>query len=184
MSLAFALCSRGRGGRSRTRLHPYRMPVSLPPLAATWRRPEQSGRPLPAIEAATVATNGSGSKCGRSHPRRWYRPGRLGCAILASAVASSRNPRRDCPHLQSTRGSCPDMRRAGGLRHGFGLRLSLCAPGGQPSRCDTSAGRGRRGEAARWRSRRPVAVAGRGPGWPGRRRRRGCEPGGGPPASP
>ncbi len=37
------------------------------PFAATWRRHEQSGRPLPAIEAATVATNGSGSKCGRSH---------------------------------------------------------------------------------------------------------------------
>jgi hypothetical protein len=35
--------------------------------AAAWRCPEQSGHPLPAIEAATAATNGSGSKCGRSH---------------------------------------------------------------------------------------------------------------------
>src|SRR5690348_11661297 len=34
-------------------------------FAATWRRHEQSGRPLPAIEAATAATNGSGSPaCG------------------------------------------------------------------------------------------------------------------------
>ena len=39
------------------------------PFAATWRCHEQSGHPLPAIEAAPAATSGSGSNCGRSH--RW-----------------------------------------------------------------------------------------------------------------
>ncbi len=41
-------------------------------FAAAWRCPEQSGHPLPAIEAATAATNGSGSPaCGTGGRTAW-----------------------------------------------------------------------------------------------------------------
>ena len=56
-----------RSGRREPEITGHLRQAAPPLFAATWRRHEQSGRPLPAIEAATVATSGSGSKRGRSH---------------------------------------------------------------------------------------------------------------------